>query len=297
MSDVSYNVEDGQGPPDPAPEPTPPVAEAAPAAPPAPPAAPEEPETHEVGGQRMVPLAALQAEREAARALRQKAEQFDQVSGWYAQNKPYIDFLQANPDLMKPRQAAPPPPPAATPPEQDETLVSLARTLDLYTADGQPDAKRAAVIKNLVKSEAQSIAQETVRPIQEESIQERSQRNYRDALNLVLPNGQKFDPNVVHAVWRNGNPKDLANPDTALMAIAALSQIQQFQQQQSQVPTIQAPIQAPVVTESPGSRTPQRAPISEFETRVANIRGITPQKYAEYVRDFRPGQSNVLESD
>jgi hypothetical protein len=292
MSDVSYNVEDGPPPPDtPAPEPVTPEPAAPPVA-----AAPEEPETQEIAGQKMVPLPALQAAREEARALKQKAEQFDQVSSWYAQNKPYVDFLQANPDLLKPRQATPAAPQAPPPPETDPELIELARTLDLYTPDGKPDAVRAAKTAAFFDKRADVRTQEAVRPIQEQTYQERSQQNYRDALTMTLPNGDKVNPEIINQIWRNGNPKDLANPNLAAFAIMAAIGMQTYTKA-SQPPPIQPPETTPVVTEPSGSRTPNRAPISEFEQRVANIRGISPQKYAEYTRNFRTGQSNVLEND
>ena len=291
MSDISYNVEDGAPPPDPtpAPEPVQPVAaEPVAAAPPA-----DDPEVHDVGGQKMVPYAALRDAREEARALKEKAAQFDQVSSWYAQNRPYVDFLQANPDLLKPRQA---PVPEATPapPEHDDALVSLARTLDLYTPEGKPDANRAATIRNLVKSEAKTIAQEAVKPLAEMTTRERAQVNYQHALNVTLPNGQKPNPATLAAIWKNGDPNVLSTTDGAAYAVMlAVGAEMMAAQPQAQPP--QAPAQPPVVTEPAGSRHVNRAPVSEFEQRVMNIRGITPQKYSEYTKDFRAGQSNVLE--
>jgi hypothetical protein len=297
MSDVSYNVEDGTPPPDPSPisEPAAPVAPAVAAAPPA--DDPDEADVQDVAGQKMVPYPALRAARDEARALKEKAAKFDEVSTWYAQHKPYVDFLQANPDLLKPRQApAPAPAPTATP-EQDEALVSLARTLDLYTPEGKPDAARAATIRNLVKSEAKTIAQEAVKPIAEMTTRERAQVNYQHALNVTMPNGQKPNPATLAAIWKNGDPNVLATADGAALAVmmAVGAEMMSGQPQTTPAPQPQPPGQPPVVTEPAGSRHVNRAPISEFEQRVMNIRGISPQKYAEYTKEFRAGQTNVLE--
>jgi hypothetical protein len=283
-----YNVEDGTGPAEPVAEP---VAE--PAAAPEPVAA-HEPDAVEVAGQRMVPLAALQAAREEARTLKQKAEQVDQVSAWYQANRPYVEFLQNNPDLLKPRPAAPAPPPAPTPPEQDETLTQLARTLDLYTPEGKPDATRAAVIRNLVKSEAQTIAQEAVKPLEAMTTRERANANLQYAYSATTPDGHKADPEVLKQIWANGDPKVLSTPEGAAMAVLMAVGMSQFARQ-PQAPQPAAPNQPPVVTEPVGGRNINRAPISEFEQRIANVRGIAPQKYAELTRDFKPGHVNVLE--
>lgn len=293
MSETAYNVEDeGAAAPAETPEPAaaaeaPPPAQAAPE--------PQEPEEEgvEVGGQKLVPLAALHAAREEAKALKQKASQVDQVLGWYQQNRPYVEFLQNNPDLLKPRQAQPEPV-KALPPEQDDALVQLARTLDLYTPEGQPDAKRASVIRNLVKSEAQSIAQEAVKPLHEQSVQERAQTNLRDAMNASLPDGRKPDPQVLQHIWRSTDPKVLATPEGAAAAVMMAVGLGSFVQPPAP-PQAQPVLSVPVVTEPSGGRNVNRAPVSEFEQRIMQVRGITPQKYQEYTRHFKSGDANVLE--
>jgi hypothetical protein len=281
--------------PDPGAPPAPPSTPEPPAPPPPPPAAPEEPDdipdgAIEQGGQVMVPLAALKAEREAVKTLKGKASQVEQIQAWYQQSKPYIDFLQANPDVMTRRQDAAPAAPEPQP-QEDPELQELARTLDLYTTDGKPDAARAKKLVDMTRKSAREEAQTIVQPVQQQSLQERSVANYHQAAASVAPNGTKVDPNILWNVWSQGNPKDLATPQGAAAAWALALGLQSMQQPQ----TIQPPSQPPVITETPGSRFVNRAPISELDQRVINVRGMDPKKYAEYAKAFRPGEVNTIE--
>lgn len=299
MSDIAYDVEGGTPPPEtPAPEPQQPPPASALQTPPAAQSAPPEPEeTTEVGGQKMVPLAALQAEREQNRTLKDKAQRFDEVSGWYAQNKPYVDFLQAHPDLLQPQPPAPRAAPSPAPqPEHDEALVGLARTLDLYTPEGKPDAQRASVIRNLVQSEAQSIAREAIKPLEQMTVREKAAQNYRDALNVTLPDGSKPNPRILAEIWRGGNQDFLATTEGAALAVFTAAGMGAFAGQPATqiAPATQT---LPVVTEPSGGRSPNRPAISEFEQRVIQMRGIPAAKHQEYTRNFRVGETNALETD
>jgi hypothetical protein len=54
----------------------------------------------------------------------------------------------------------------------------------------------------------------------------------------------------------------------------------------------------PLVTEAAGGRasTPQQR-LSQLEESTLRQRGMSAAKYQELTKDFKPGQSNVLESD
>jgi hypothetical protein len=278
--------------PPPAPEPAPETPAAPADPPPAEPDAEDLPEgAVEQAGQVMVPLAALRAERDQVKALKGKATQYDQAAQYLNQVRPYIDFLQANPDLMK-RRAEPEPVAAPTvAPQDDPAAVELARTLDLYTPEGQPDAKRAARLMTTVETLAERKAQAVVKPVQQQSIQQKALSNYHEAVSSTLPNGTKVDPTVLWNVWNQSDPNHLATPQGAAAAVMMAYAMQHMQQ-----PTpIPPPSQPPIVTEGTGSRVPNRQPMTEMDQRVANIRGISPQKYAEYAKAFRPGEVNTLE--
>lgn len=287
----AYSVEDGgTPPPDPSPAPAPEPQAAAPE-----PVAPEAPAEIdvEVEGQKMVPLSALQEAREKLRVASERAGKVDELERYVAESRPYVEFLKNNQELLRPRQAAPEPAPLA--PDQDPALVNLARTLDLYTADGKPDAGRAATIRNLVKAEAQSIAQETVRPLNEQNVRGRAEANLRDAMSVTLPDGRKADPAILRQIWANGDAKTLADPQGAAAAVMMAIGMSGFAQPAPAAPGPAAPSQAPVVSEPAGGRNVNRAPVTEFEQRVLKVRGIPEAKYAELSKGFRPGGTNVLE--
>ena len=288
---IAYDVESGPGPAgEPAPEP---VAET-PAPAPEAEAAPAEPEAVEVGGERMVPLAALISERRAAATLKTKADQFDQMAGWYNEAKPYVDFLKNNPDLLKPREA-PAPVAAPPPPEADPALVSLARTLDLYTPEGQPDAKRAQAIREMVKTEAQGIAREAVQPFEQQSIQQRAQTNLRDAMAVEF-NGIKPNQDVLQHIWKTTDPKVLATQQGAAAAVLmALGMGAASPQSPVAAPVVAPPSTTPILSEP--TRATNRPALSEFEAKVYKLRGIDHAKAAEHLRGFRPGETNALEND
>jgi hypothetical protein len=275
--EVGYDVEGGPGPADTAPVEQP-VAEAAA---PEPEAAPDtgEAEAVDVGGQRMVPLAALHTVREQNRTLRQKAD-------------PYVEFLKNNPDLLKPREAQTPAA-APAPPEADPALVNLAKTLDLYTPEGLPDARRASAIRDMVKTEAQSIAQQTVKPFEEQSIHERAQSKFREALAVDM-NGIKPNPQVLAHIWKTTDPRVLATDQGAGAAVLMAMGLSAVSQQPG-APAVTPPATTPVVTEPAGGRNMNRPAISEFEQRVMRVRGLDAKRYGEATRGFKPGEVNILE--
>jgi hypothetical protein len=288
--EVGYDVEGGPGPADTAPVEQP-VAEAAA---PEPEAAPDtgEAEAVDVGGQRMVPLAALHTVREQNRTLRQKADQYDQIASEWNNARPYVEFLKNNPDLLKPREAQTPAA-APAPPEADPALVNLAKTLDLYTPEGLPDARRASAIRDMVKTEAQSIAQQTVKPFEEQSIHERAQSKFREALAVDM-NGIKPNPQVLAHIWKTTDPRVLATDQGAGAAVLMAMGLSAVSQQPG-APAVTPPATTPVVTEPAGGRNMNRPAISEFEQRVIKVRGLDAKRYGEATRGFKPGEVNILE--
>jgi hypothetical protein len=293
VSEPLYDVEGGTGPAE-APAPEPVQASPEPEAPePAQPEPQAEPEGVDVGGQRMVPLAALARAREENRSLRDKAQQFDQIAGEWQNARPYVEFLKNNPQLLAPREQPQAQAPVA--PEQDEELVSLARTLDLYTPDGKPDVGRAKVVQDRMEGRARKIAQEAVQPLQEQSVQAQAHKHFQDALAVNM-NGVKPNPDVLRQIWKTTDPKVLATEQGAAAAVLmAMGFGAMNAQPQASAP--QAPAQAPVYTEPSGGRNVGRPSISEFEQRVLKTRGMDAAKYQEHTRGFRPGEVNVLEND
>lgn len=277
----SVSLEDGPEPPVAAPAPAP----AAPVAP-APPADPVEPEAVDVGGEQMVPLRALIAERNEKKALKERGGQLEQ---YYNQTKPYVDFINQNPDLLKrPQQPAPPPEPPKT---ADPRAVKWAQKLSLYTPDGKLDVDTAAELLTDQADVARQQAQAAMRPHVQQTEQERSARNYQQAANAVLPNGVKPDQVALASMWR-GLPANLtADPQVAtILQLAAIGASVAGQR-----PVVAPPPNAPLVSEPSGGQPRPAGRISELEKRVAADRGVSETKWAELGKGFTAGRSSQIE--
>ena len=110
-------------------------------------------------------LAALKSERESNKALKARAEQAAQLEAEVADLRPYAKFLKDNPQLLQPRQ--PEPAPVADQPSIDPEAEELARLLDLYTPEGQPDIKRASKFLTVADKRADKRVQQAVAPVHE----------------------------------------------------------------------------------------------------------------------------------
>lgn len=268
--------------------------------PPAPEAPPDpveaEPEgTTEVAGQKHVPLGTLIAERREKQALKQKADQFDQLAGYVNQVRPYIDFLQANPGLITQTRQETNPTPVTTTQPVDEDALELARTLDLYTAEGQPDVKRAQKVQKIIDRAAGTQAQEAVKPLQESTLRERAGYNYQRALITKAPDGREVDRGTLDAIWARTDPKILATEEGAAGVVAMALGLSVMQGTSKAAPPAPAPLNPPLHTEPAGSRTTQRAPLSQLDQAIAKIRGLDEKTYAERTKGFTPGRQSVLE--
>lgn len=239
----------------------------------------------------------LSRKRAENRSLKQQAERSSQLEAELNQVKPQLEFVKANPQLFQARPAEPEKPPA---PEADPDAVEAARLMDFYKTDGSPDVDRGARWLALQDRRSGRVAQQTLQPYQQQSTQERANSNYQLLTNFTHPGtGEKLKPEIVNHIW-NATAREprgmetLANPDSvralALLAIGAQSLM-------TKAPPA-PPAKEPVVTEAGGGRagTPTQR-LSSLEERVLAQRGMSAAKYEEHTKGFKPGVSNVLESD
>lgn len=257
--------------------------------PPSPPAEDAEPEgTVDVGGQKMVPIGVVHGERAKRKEAQQQMQQLGQ---WVQSVRPHIERLQQHPQLLDPNYK---PAPAAPPPTEDPELVAYAERFDLYTRDGQPDVKRAKAIRDDMRRDAQEAAQQAVQPFVQATEHDRSQANLRSAKAFRTPDGRAADPATLDQIWQSMPERLTADPAQAsVLMYAALGYAAT-----TTPPT--SPLTTPLYTETPGSRIPQggqRGAPSTLETNVMALRGIDAKKHAEYLKNFRPGEANVLEAD
>ena len=282
---------DPDAPPSAAPLATPPAAPPAAEPPPAtPPPEAEHPDAVEVAGKKFVPVAALIGERKQRQAFQEKAARVDELEQFAREAKPYVEFLKANPDLLKSKDSAPPAAGAAPPADAQAEL--LAKTLDLYTADGKPDLSRANTMRTLIAQTAEQIAQRTVAPYQERSAQEQSARNFQVALSVKDANGRSPSPHALAQIWRTIPAAQTADPNVAsILALTALG----LDSVTVKAPP-SAPEHAPIVTEGIAG-THRRPSLSALEKTIAQNRGISEEKWAEHTKDFTRGRPQTLEDD
>jgi len=283
--------------PDPTPAPAAPVAETAAPADPQAPEAPAEPEVDavEMGGQRYVPVAALQAERRERQALREQANRAVALEQQWREAQPYVEFLRNNPGLLQARQ---PDPVAATPSgpkEPDAAVVQLARSLDLYDAQGQPDLARAEQIRGLVRSEAQAIARETVEPMQQRSLREQADANFHRVKQTVkTPEGLQPSDDALRAVWEMVGYQDVSDPRVATVMGVLAHGFDAVRGTNKRPASVPVPPPA-LVTEASGGNPRTRPVLSPMEERIARDKGISATAWAEHTRGYVPGRPTTLE--
>lgn len=278
--------------PDPTPQPeTPPPVESTP---PPQAATPPEPDDDavDIHGVKHVPIAAVLAEREKAKSYKEKADAYDQVAQQWNQVQPYIQFLKENPTFMSRTAEQTQPTPTTTTQPVDPEAEELARTLDLYTADGKPDAARAVKITKIVDRIAEQKAEAKVKPLAESTTRERAQHNYQRALATKAPDGRTPDRNVLDALWSRTDPSITATEEGATAVVMLALGMGAFQGQQAPP---QAPPQAPVTTEAPGPRNLNRPGLTALDEKIAGLRGRSTDDWAKLTRTFNPGRPSVLE--
>ncbi len=270
--------------PDPTPAPAEPVAPAVPVAP----ADPDDAAAVDVGGEKMVPLAALKAARTEAKSLKTEKSQME---AFLLEAAPYIKVLQDNPQLFQQRQAPQAPP--APPTQADPELVELAQSLDYFDKSGQFDLQRAAKHREIVQRQAAKIAQQMVAPLAQQTDQERSNGNWARFAQAKLPNGQPIDPNILGKYWRAVPANITADPRAAM---AVFSQAATEQMYNSPLPAQpQAPASPPLHTENVGSVPRRTAAITPVEQMVMAARGMDAKTYDSLTKGFTSGRTSSLE--
>ena len=145
-----------------------------PVTPPIPEPEPEPAGVVDVQGQKLVPLAALVAERERIRTiseekhqkelepLKTKAAHADQLEADLAAVQPHLEYLKQHPELMKREEA--PEVQAVT----DEEAERYARRYELYTPQGLDLTRARHIIadnRKEMKQVAEEAAREAVKPL------------------------------------------------------------------------------------------------------------------------------------
>lgn len=271
-----------------------------PAPPPvAPPAEEPIPEAVEVApGQHMVPVGVIKAMREEMRH-RPKQEDYARLQAELEAARPYVDFIKSNPGLTQPAPVAPP---APVPIGDDPELITLAKTLELYdAATGQPDVKRAEVIRGMTRKQAEAITEERLAPVQERTHEQAAAANlqqvmasFRDADGRPLDAAvfQETVKGVVAQMSKADALKLLADP--RVVQVLAQNAIGAQAMQRKSAPP--APAAPPLYVEGAGGGQGQPV-MSEGSKRLARLTGRTEKDWVAAASRYVPGKPNSLETD
>lgn len=249
------------------------------------------------GGEKLVPLEALQEVRREAQALKQRVGTLTALESEVQELrglKPYADFLKANPHLLQ----QPQPPAAPQPQGPDPELEQYARRFDLYTADGKPDVQRAQAIREDTAKIARQEAERLIRPVETQTLAARAAQN----LNWI---GQQKDPYgrpiteqaiaaavapLISGMTEEQRIKAMADPKVTQLILqhAKVAMIEQHPNA-----PIQPPQTPPLHVETPGGGS--RVVLSDMDKRLGAKAGLSEQQLRDRAARFNPRGSNVLE--
>lgn len=253
----------------------------------------------DLNGSRMVPLGVVQALKKELKS-RPKAEDFAQLRAAYEEARPYVDFVRANPALT-----APPPEPVAAPvaPDDDPQLVELARTMELYDAQtGRPDTKRAQVLRDMTRREAEAIAEARLAPVRETTQEATATDNIKRLMSDSAAQGQPIESQyllqAVQSITQNMPKAEavrlLADPQVVeVIGLTALG-MQARAGKATRVMSPVAPQTPPLYTEGAGGVRPE-VPMSEGSRRLARLTGKSEKEWTEAAKRYVPGRANSLE--
>lgn len=260
----------------------------------------------EVQGQKLVPLAALTAERERARTtteervrkeyepLKKQAEahaaQAAQISADLESLQPQIEYLNQHPELLTVAQAA------REPSVSDEDAERYARQYELYTATGL-DLKRAKHIIADNRSEmakvARDAAEEAVAPVAYRAAMDTARDNYRWAAGQRTADGSPLvDPSVlanVFAYVMKEDPRILADRAAVQVIMDSVA----GQAARVGRPSGE-PRREPLFSEAAGGGRRQDYRMSDVERKLARTAGMSDKDFSAQAQKYQPDAVNIL---
>ena len=251
-------------------------------------------------GEKLVPLAALHAERTKAKEagrlrheneqLKQRAARADELEGWVTQARPYVDGLRNRPDLLEQLQRPKAAPDAAQVP--DEVAERLARTAELYTPEGRPDIERGRMIASTVRQLAKEEAQAMVAPAMRLTAQQTSTQWFRQALQVKDQQGRTVSEAALREAWGTV-PAELIVQDPQI-AVTLLRVARGIDAETAKAAPV-LPESEPIFTEPSGGQRQSGALPANLLTRAARRLDVSEKSLAQTMNKFKPGQANVLE--
>lgn len=249
--------------------------------------------------EKVVPLAALTAERERIRKterenhakelepLKAKAAQADQLAADLQALQPHLDHLKRHPELLK--QDEPP----AIQAVSDEEAETFAREYELFTATGLnvPKAKQIIAKQRAeLKRVATEAATEAVKPVAERTALDQSRANFTAAYYAKDAAGRPLvDPQILTDEWRKVPAAMSAQPEIAQLILDRA--IGAMYRQGKQPPA--APEREPLFSEPAGGRSANYT-MSDTEKKMARHTGTSEKDWQATASKFTPGAINVI---
>lgn len=244
-------------------------------------------------GEKLVPLSAVTRIREKYKETRDKAAraeaiaaELEKVKAELDESKPYVEAFKT---LEIARQAAPQqvqPQTAPVDPAYQAELVELARDLDLYTPDGQPDLGKAERIYTRQAKVAEQVARRAVQPLQQQTVQQQAGSMYQKALATAAPDGSRPDPAILRDVFSRLDPALVATEDGArqawMSALGMSAAAGRLVRDQATPAKKADPPPAPLYSEKAGGLDGEaRVSLSPSERAYIKEAGITEKDYLE----------------
>jgi hypothetical protein len=240
-------------------------------------------------GEKLVPLSALTAAREKAKASKAEAEraktleaELTQLRSQVNASQPYIDAAKAMLEARQQQQA--PPPPTGPTPEDVAELEEIARDFDFYDKAGQLDLEKAARHQKRVTQTAAKMAQAEVTPILHRTLSQDALTMLARAKNTKLPNGETADADILEDLWSRvarqpGGLQQLANAESARILWAQAHSLTRTRQAATPAKKeIEAPPPA-LFTERAGGKEARTISLNDGDKRLAKDLGMTEAEY------------------
>lgn len=215
----------------------------------------------------------------AAKTADLEAQLARQQAQW-AEALPAVQAAQA---LLNAQQ----PPPG--PPADDPELTDIAKDLDLWKPDGQPDLERAKRIRDREQRTAAAIAQREQAPLILATLQERAAQNLANAKVTQYPDGTKPDPDILERYWDHfkSSPQTLAmladkTQATHIWKQALADTLERRATGRAPTPTpaiVAAP--PPLHRERAGGQDAPTVTLNEGDRRAARDLGLSEADYAK----------------
>lgn len=252
----------------------------------------------EVQGQKVVPLAALTAERERVRTKTEerlraehapvatKAAEADRLQAYIASIQPKIEYMERHPEAFRQEQAK-------VPDISDDEAEKTARDYELYTPTGLDLTRAKRIIaKNRaeVQAAAQNAAQEAVKPMMQTTAVHNARQNFVWAASQTDGDGNPLvDPEFLAGIWAEFPSELTAQPEVARTVLeAAIGRATRAGRR----PKAQG--REPIFTEPSGGPRGQQYQISDQERRFAKTSGMSEKQWADSAKNYQRDAINIL---